>query len=151
MPRKLTHSAAIDPPQPLQPCPFCGGSEAWINSDLVPKFVACRKCWASGPSAPTVTQAAERWNKRAAPPGMKTAAATCGMTDIAQLNQGRFYWVLIRSSTKDPEWQPARFAGVSGHGAGAKWHLIGLNTDVGHYFFEVTDIGTELTALGGSE
>src|ERR1700754_1894951 len=75
MPRKLTHSAAIDPlhefpvsVQPLQPCPFCGGSEVWINSDIVPKFVACRKCWAFGPSAPTVTQAAERWNKRATPP-----------------------------------------------------------------------------------
>ncbi|WP_083519443.1 Lar family restriction alleviation protein [Bradyrhizobium jicamae] len=85
MPRKLAHSAAIDPlhgfpvsVQPLQPCPFCGGSEVWINSDIVPKFVACRKCWAFGPSAPTVTQAAERWNKRATPPGTNTAAATSG-------------------------------------------------------------------------
>lgn len=52
------------------------------------------------------------------------------MTDIAQLNQGHFHWVLVRSSTKDPEWQPARFTGVAGHGVGPKWDLIGFNSDV---------------------
>jgi hypothetical protein len=56
------------------------------------------------------------------------------MTDVAQLNQGRFYWVLVHSSTKDPEWQPARFTGVAGHGAGATWDFIGFNSDVGHYW-----------------
>jgi hypothetical protein len=68
------------------------------------------------------------------------------MTDIAQLKQGRFYWVLVRSSTKDPEWQPARFTGVAGPSSGAKWDLIGFNSDVGHYFVEVVDIGPELIA-----
>ena len=66
------------------------------------------------------------------------------MTDVAQLNQGRFYWVLVRSSTKDPEWQPARFNGVSGGTAGAKWDFVGFNRDVGHYFVEIVDIGPEL-------
>jgi hypothetical protein len=66
------------------------------------------------------------------------------MTDVAQLNQGRFYWVLVRSSTKDPEWQPARFSGVAGHAA--KWDFIGFNGDVGHHFVEVVNIGSELTA-----
>jgi len=66
------------------------------------------------------------------------------MTNIAQLNHGRFYWVLVRSSTKDPEWQPARFTGVAGQSAGAKWDFIGFNSDVGHYFVETVDIGPGL-------
>ncbi|TWB49371.1 Lar family restriction alleviation protein [Bradyrhizobium sacchari] len=60
----------------LQPCPFCGSSEVWISGNLEPKFVACRTCWAFGPSASTVTRAAERWNDRASPPETKTVAAT---------------------------------------------------------------------------
>jgi hypothetical protein len=68
------------------------------------------------------------------------------MTDVTQLIQGRFYWVLVRSSTKHPEWQPARFTGVAGRSAGAKWDFIGFNSDVGHYFVEVVDIGPELLA-----
>jgi hypothetical protein len=67
------------------------------------------------------------------------------MTETAQLNRGRFYWVLVRSSTKCPEWQPARFIGVSGPTADPKWDFIGFNRDVGHYFVEVVDIGPELT------
>jgi len=67
------------------------------------------------------------------------------ITDIAQLNQGRFYWVLVRSSTKDSEWQPARFTGIASHGAGARWNFIGFNSDVAHHFIEVVDIGPELT------
>jgi hypothetical protein len=67
------------------------------------------------------------------------------MTEIAQLNQGRFYWVLVCSSTKDPEWQPARFTGVAGHRAGAQWDFIGFNSGVGHHFVEVVEIGAELT------
>ena len=51
--------------QPSRPCPFCGGSNLWINSGLDPKFVACRTCWAFGPTAPTVTQAVEHWDDRA--------------------------------------------------------------------------------------
>lgn len=66
------------------------------------------------------------------------------MTDITRLIQGRFYWVLVRSSTKDPEWQAARLTGVAGHSAGAKWEFIGFNSDVGHHFVEVVDIGPEL-------
>ena len=67
------------------------------------------------------------------------------MPDIAHMNQGRFYWVLVRSSTKDPEWQPARFTGLTGQSAGAKWDFIGFNSDVGHRFIEVVDVGPELT------
>jgi len=54
--------------QPSRHCPFCGGSNLWINSDLDPKFVACRTCWAFGPTAPTVTRAIERWHDRATTP-----------------------------------------------------------------------------------
>jgi len=74
MPRKPRDNAAIDPlrgfpvsVQPLRPCPFCGGSEVWINTDIDPKFVVCKKCSAFGPNAPTVRQAAEHRNKRTAP------------------------------------------------------------------------------------
>ncbi len=49
MPRKRSSSAGIDPlrglpvcVQSLRPCPFCGGSEVWINSDIDPKFVYVR-------------------------------------------------------------------------------------------------------------
>ncbi|WP_461617074.1 Lar family restriction alleviation protein [Bradyrhizobium sp. 23AC] len=58
--------------QSLRRCPFCGGSEVWINGDIDPKFVVCKECSAFGPNAPTVKQAAERWNKRI-PPKAKTA------------------------------------------------------------------------------
>lgn len=74
MPKKPSDSAAIDPPRgfpvsvpPLRPCPFCGGSQVWINSDIDPKFVVCKECLAFGPTAPTVKQAAEGWNKRTPP------------------------------------------------------------------------------------
>ena len=66
------------------------------------------------------------------------------MTDIAQLNQGRFYWVLVRSSTKDPQWQPARFTHIVSHGTGASWDFIGFHGDIGHHFIEVVDIGPEI-------
>jgi Lar family restriction alleviation protein len=49
--------------QPL-PCPFCGRSELWLHGDILPKFVACKKCSAFGPTAPTASQAIERWNIR---------------------------------------------------------------------------------------
>ena len=83
--RKPDDSASINPmpgfpvaAEQLQPCPFCGGSEIWINGDIEPKYVACRKCWAFGPSAPTVTQAAQRWNERAPHPHTHTVTATSG-------------------------------------------------------------------------
>jgi Lar family restriction alleviation protein len=50
--------------QPLRPCPFCGNSDLWVNGDLEPKFVVCRKCSAFGPTAPTITEATNRWNNR---------------------------------------------------------------------------------------
>ena len=54
--------------RPSRPCPFCGGSNLWINGDLNPKFVACRTCWAFGPNAPTIIQAVEHWDSRATKP-----------------------------------------------------------------------------------
>ncbi|MBR1070605.1 hypothetical protein ABIF65_011464 [Bradyrhizobium japonicum] len=65
------------------------------------------------------------------------------MTDVTQLIPGRFYWVLVRSSTPNPEWRPARFTGVACQGAGAKWDFISFNSDVGHHFVEGVDIGPE--------
>jgi hypothetical protein len=66
---------APGPVKPSRPCPFCGGSDFWIKSDLDPKFVACRTCWAFGPSAPTVTRAVEHWDNRATTPGETVAPA----------------------------------------------------------------------------
>ncbi|MGY3607699.1 MULTISPECIES: Lar family restriction alleviation protein [unclassified Bradyrhizobium] len=63
----LTHQSSA-PAAPL-PCPFCGSAEIWVNSDLVPKYVVCKKCTAFGPTAMTVTQATERWNRRVAAAG----------------------------------------------------------------------------------
>jgi len=54
---------------------------------------------------------------------------------------GKYYWVLVRSSKKDPEWQPARFTGVAGDGVGMTWDFIGFNSDVGHHFVEVVEVG----------
>jgi len=61
---------------PPRSCPFCGGSNLWINRDLDPKFVACRTCWAFGPTAPTVTLAVERWNDRTATPDSNGCACS---------------------------------------------------------------------------
>jgi len=52
----------------LRPCPFCGASDLYVNSDIEPKFVACNKCTAFGPTGATESQATERWNKRVATP-----------------------------------------------------------------------------------
>ena len=85
MARKPVGSAATDPMrgfpvsvQPLRPCPFCGGSEVWIHSEIDPKFVVCKECLAFGPNAPTVKQAVARWNKRTTPSRANTAATTSG-------------------------------------------------------------------------
>lgn len=61
--------------QPPRPCPFCGGSDLWMNADLEPKFMTCRTCWAFGPTAPTVTRAVVRWNERAVTPAATKASA----------------------------------------------------------------------------
>ena len=61
---EITHQDPVSGRQ-LRPCPFCGSSDLWINGDLDPKFVVCNKCLAFGPTAPTVTEATERWNRRA--------------------------------------------------------------------------------------
>jgi Lar family restriction alleviation protein len=59
-------SSAAFPPsgQLLRPCPFCGSQDLWINGDFDPKFVVCQGCSAFGPTAPTITQATNRWNRR---------------------------------------------------------------------------------------
>lgn len=67
------------------------------------------------------------------------------MTDVAQLNEGHFYWILVRSSTKHSEWQPARFK-CAGEGRIAIWDFVGFNGDIGDRFVEVVDIGPELAA-----
>lgn len=54
---------------------------------------------------------------------------------------GRYYWVAVKSSRKAAEWQPARFTGVAGDSIGPTWDFIGFNTDVGHHFVEVIEVG----------
>lgn len=78
---------------------------------------------------------------------MSEGSASDSMTDVTQLIPGRFYWVLVRSSTKHPEWQATRFAGATCQGDGAKWDFIGFNSDVGHLFVEVVDIGSEILSV----
>ncbi|MCW2330814.1 hypothetical protein M2229_011497, partial [Bradyrhizobium japonicum] len=41
---------------------------------------------------------------------------------------------------------PARF-GATCQGDGAKWDFIGFNSDVGHLFVEVVDIGSEILSV----
>ena len=62
----------------------------------------------------------------------------------SELTTGRYYWVLVQSSKKEPEWQPARFTGVSGDSAGATWDFIGFNSDSGHHFVEVKQVGGQI-------
>ena len=84
---------------------------------------------------------------RASRGGVSEGSASDFMTDVTQLIPGRFYWVLVRSSTKHPEWQAARFAGATCQGDGAKWDFIGFNSDVDHLFIEVVDIGSEILSV----
>src|ERR1700761_207577 len=60
----LVGDAGVTFSEQLMPCPFCDRSEFWLHGDILPKFVACKKCSAFGPTAPTVSQAIERWNIR---------------------------------------------------------------------------------------
>ncbi|QOZ72600.1 hypothetical protein WN72_44695 [Bradyrhizobium arachidis] len=93
MPRKPSDSPAVDPlrgfpvsVQPLRPCPFCGGSEAWINSDIDPKFVVCKEC-----SAPLGRRPSIGTNE---PPPKAHAINACS----APLN--RAYGIFCRSDVR---------------------------------------------------
>ena len=71
--------------------------------------------------------------------------------DMAQertLTVGRYYWVAVKSSRKAAEWQPARFTGIAGDSVGPTWDFIGFNTDVGHHFVDVVDVGPEIQQPG---
>lgn len=57
---------------------------------------------------------------------------------------GKYYWVLLKLARRDPEWQPARFTGIAGDSAGATWDYIGFNSDIGHHFVEVLEVGPEV-------
>jgi hypothetical protein len=61
---------------------------------------------------------------------------------------GRYYWVLVQSSRKAPEWQPARFTGKSLDSVGLSWDFVGFNSADGHHFLEVIEIGEELRRGG---
>lgn len=54
---------------------------------------------------------------------------------------GDYYWVLVKSSRTPQTWQPARFTGVAGDSVGMTWDYIGFNSDVGHHFVEVIEVG----------
>lgn len=60
------------------------------------------------------------------------------------LRPGTYYWVLVSSSRKAPEWQPARFTGKSLDSVGMSWDFIGFLSADGHHFVEVLKIGKEL-------
>jgi hypothetical protein len=59
--------------------------------------------------------------------------------DFSKLIRDRFYWVLVRSSTRGAEWQPARFTETC-----ERWDLLGFNRDVAHHFVEVVLVGDEI-------
>ncbi|MBO4222023.1 Lar family restriction alleviation protein [Bradyrhizobium neotropicale] len=69
----------------LRPCPFCGSADLWLNRDMLPKYVLCRKCAAFGPTAATVTQATERWNSRV---GAETVIPENDLLRTIRDNQG---------------------------------------------------------------
>lgn len=64
------------------------------------------------------------------------------------LRTGAYYWVLVRSSRKASEWQPARFTGKSLDSVGLSWDFVGFNSADGHHFLEVIEIGAELMRPG---
>lgn len=67
--------------------------------------------------------------------------------DVAEersLDVGKFYWVLVTASRKEPEWQPARFTGKSLDSVGMSWDFIGFLSADGHHFVEVLEVGKEI-------
>lgn len=62
------------------------------------------------------------------------------------MDVGKYYWVLVTSSRKSPEWQPARFTGMSLDSVGMSWDFIGFLSTDGHHFVDVLKIGNEIVA-----
>ena len=71
-------------------------------------------------------------------------------TMTRELTRGAYYWVLVQSSKKAPEWQPARFTGIDG-GNLLTWDFVGFNCDVGHHFVEVISVGDAIFHIGALE
>lgn len=63
------------------------------------------------------------------------------------LTVGAYYWVLVKSSRKAPEWQPARFTGVDCSGL-MTWDFVGFLSADGHHFVEVIDVGEQIKRGG---
>lgn len=57
---------------------------------------------------------------------------------------GRYYWVLVGRKDHEPEWQPARFTGMSADSVGATWDFIGYHSTDGHHFVDVLQIGGQI-------
>ncbi len=52
-------------PEPLKSCPFCGSDN--VRNEAAPAsahFATCLFCYADGPTARTLEEAGERWNRR---------------------------------------------------------------------------------------
>lgn len=72
------------------------------------------------------------------------------------LKPGSFYWVLVQpllrrdryiveDVSKKPEWQPAKFVGVSGDSdARLVWEVLGEQRDEAHHHADVVDFGPEI-------
>lgn len=54
-------------PEPLLPCPFCGGHEATRQSGLGEYWVMCEDCRATARMCYSKVAADEAWNRRASP------------------------------------------------------------------------------------
>lgn len=57
-------------PDNLQPCPFCGCTDLYVDSigweeTVVDSMVCCVGCCAEGPLAETDSAACDKWNARA--------------------------------------------------------------------------------------
>jgi Lar family restriction alleviation protein len=50
----------------LQPCPFCGSADVFMNAYTAAYvcYVVCGDCSANGPVQPTEKEAIEEWNAR---------------------------------------------------------------------------------------
>ena len=70
------------------------------------------------------------------------------MAEEKTLTVGSYYWVLLNLARRAPEWQPARFTGISADSVGATWDYIGFLSADGHHFVNVIEVGPEIKREG---
>ncbi|MCA1995931.1 MAG: Lar family restriction alleviation protein [Armatimonadetes bacterium] len=61
--------ATQEAPEPMQPCPFCGGDGFWFirEDEGLEGWVECARCKARGPKVVPYLAAVRAWNQRRTP------------------------------------------------------------------------------------